>query len=98
MPREEEMGISGGGRVVNLNHNVAVWVVRGNYGGDGGAGWHVRVDEVGASTRATHRAGSSVIGQGSLLSSVEGAEPVSLFGGWVSNLSRISSPWPPPNS
>lgn len=53
---EEEVGIGvglSGGRD-EVGGEVREGLVRGDDGGDGGARWHVGVDEVGASARATH--------------------------------------------
>lgn len=68
-----------------------------------GGGWRRRrrrvgVEEVGASEGAAEGAGGAVVGNGSLLGGVEGAEPVTLFGGRISDFGSVSAPWPPSDS
>ena len=77
--------------------NLGLFIRREN-GGDRGARRGIGVDKVGSGIRPAHGAGCPVVSQGGLLRGVEGAEPMPLFGGRVSNLRRVPSPWPPPHT
>lgn len=63
-----------------------------------GGGWGGRVDEIRAGLEAAHGACGAVVGTCGLLGGVEGAQPSSFFGLWVSNLGGVTAPGPAPDS
>lgn len=69
-----------------------IGVVNGGRVEWGRRGRRVGVEEVGASEGAAEGAGSTVVGNGGVLGGVEGAEPMTLFGGRISDLGGISTP------
>ena len=86
--------VAGGGG--EEHGEVGVLLVGGDDGGDGGARWHVGVDEVGAGAGPAHGPGGPVIGQRGLLGRVERPQPVALLGRRVTYLGRVPAPRPPP--
>lgn len=53
------------------------------------------VDEVGPSLGAFHGEGGAVVGEGGFVGGVEGAKPVSFFGGGVPDFGGVAAPRPP---
>jgi len=58
----------------------------------------VRVHEVGAGLDTAHGSGGAVVGTGSLLGGVKGAEPAALLGLRVADLGSIAAPGTAANS